>query len=170
MDTDDRQPTPPAFDSAAFRRVLGCFPTGVVVLTAHHSSGPVGMAVNSIVSVSLQPPLLAVCPARSSTTWPLIREARRFCVNVIASHHESAARGFSARTGDRFAEHLIHERLGGPALDEAVAWIDCTLIDEHDGGDHTIAVGRVDALDASGVEISPLVFFRGRYGTFASGV
>ena len=150
-----------------FRHVLGHLPTGVTVLTAHSPSGPVGMSANTVTSVSLDPPLILVCAAKSSETWPAIRAAGRFCVNVMGAHHEEHARRFATRGLDRFEESVLSERAAGPALEDAIAWIDCELVAEHDGGDHTIAVCRVTALEP-GPEREPLVFFRGRYGTFRS--
>lgn len=151
---------------AAFRRVLGHLPTGVTVITAFGGSGPVGMACNSVTSVSLDPPLISFCPARTSETWPRLRAAGRFCINVMADHHEQATRAFARKDVDRFAGVSHHRRIGGPALDDAVAWLDCEIHAEHEAGDHVIVVARVVGLGASdGAE--PLMFFRGTYGTFA---
>jgi len=148
-----------------FRTVLGHMPTGVTVITAHSPDGPVGMSANSLTSVSLDPPLLLVCPAKSSETWPTIREGGRFCVNVMAAHHEPTVRRFAVRGVDRFEGSSYHDRSSGPALDDAIAWIDCELLHEHDAGDHTIAVCAVFDLEHA-PEGEPLVFFQGRYGTF----
>lgn len=147
-----------------FRRVMGHLPTGVVVVAAHGAGQVVGMAVNSITSVSLQPRLVSICAAKSSTTWPQIRRAGRYCVSILADHHEGASRRFS-QPGDRFAGLAWHDRPGGPALDDAVAWIDCELYAEYAAGDHTIAVGAVVSLDAA-EDRRALVFFRGQYGQF----
>jgi 3-hydroxy-9,10-secoandrosta-1,3,5(10)-triene-9,17-dione monooxygenase reductase component len=149
-----------------FRSVLGHLPTGVTVITAHGADGPTGVAANSVTSVSLDPPLILFCPAKSSTTWPSIRAAGRMCVNVMAGHHEELSRQFARKAADRFAGVAWHERAGGPALDDAVAWVECELLQEHDAGDHTIAVARVTAIDAD-EHAQPLVFFRGRYGAVA---
>jgi 3-hydroxy-9,10-secoandrosta-1,3,5(10)-triene-9,17-dione monooxygenase reductase component len=148
-----------------FRSVFGLLPTGVTVITAYTAAGPVGMSANSLTSVSLDPPLLLVCPAKSSETWPTIREAGKFCVNVMASHHEPTVRRFAVRGIDRFEGSSYHDRSSGPALDDAIAWIDCEVLHEHDAGDHTIAVCAVGGLEHA-AEGEPLVFFRGRYGTF----
>lgn len=148
-----------------FRRVLGHLPTGVTVVTARTPGGPVGMAANSVTSLSLRPPLILFCPARISETWPRIRAAGRVCVNVVAGHREDLTRQFSRRGIDRFAGISWHARDGGPALDDAVAWIECTVRAEHDGGDHTIVVLDVRRLEAAPA-CEPLVFFRGAYGTF----
>ena len=157
----------PKVDPERFRRVLGHLPTGVTVVTAHHPDGPVAMSANSVTSVSLDPPLILFCPAKSSTSWPRIRESGRFCVNVFAAHHEEASRRFAARGVDRFAGVAWHARPSGPALDDAVAWIECTIDAEHEAGDHLIVVGAVDEFDLRAGESDPLVFFRGRYGSFS---
>jgi 3-hydroxy-9,10-secoandrosta-1,3,5(10)-triene-9,17-dione monooxygenase reductase component len=153
-------------EPAAFRKVLGHLPTGVTVVTANAVDGPVGMACNSVSSVSLDPPLISFCPARTSETWPALRDCGRFCVNVMANHHEEATRAFARKGVDRFAGIAHHPRAGGPALDDAVAWLDCEIRAEHEAGDHFIVVAAVVALDAQ-PDIAPLVFFRGGYGTFA---
>lgn len=156
----------PGPDPQRFRQVFGQLPTGVTVVTATLAGEPVGMAANSVTSVSLEPPLLLICPARSSTTWPSLRAAGGFCVNVLAHGHEAVSRRFAASGIDRFEGVPWHPRPRGPALDEANAWIDCEIEAEHDAGDHTVVIARVLDLDVSG-GYRPLVFFGGRYGTFA---
>lgn len=151
--------------AAEFRHVLGHLPTGVVIVTSELEGNPVGMAVNSLTSVSLDPPLLLFCPARSSETWPQIREAGSFCVNVMGGHQEEVSRRFASRDGDRFAGLELVSRGGNPALPEAIAWIECSLSTEFEAGDHTIALGQVEALEAC-MDAVPLIFFKGRYGTF----
>jgi flavin reductase (DIM6/NTAB) family NADH-FMN oxidoreductase RutF len=153
-------------DPSLFRHILGHLPTGVTVITAFGGDGPAGMAANSVVSVSLEPPLILFCPGKTSETWPKIREVGSFCVNVMAGHHEEVVRAFAAKETDRFSGVQLESRATGPALPDAVAWLDCTMVDEHDGGDHTIVVARVVALDAL-PEAEPLVFFRGTYGGFS---
>ncbi len=150
-----------------FRRVLGHLPTGVCVVAAFDGDEPIGMSVNSMTSVSLEPPLVLVCPARTSTTWPAIRAAGGFCLSVMAGHHEQICRAFAARNTDRFAGVEWHPRTGGPGLDEAVAWLECKIHAEHAAGDHTIVVSEVLGAEASQQAADPLVFFRGRYGSFA---
>jgi 3-hydroxy-9,10-secoandrosta-1,3,5(10)-triene-9,17-dione monooxygenase reductase component len=148
-----------------FRDVLGHLPTGVTVVTAYTPDGPTGMAANSVTSVSLDPALILFCPGKSSTTWPAIRNSHEFCVNVMAGHHEAVTRQFALKGADRFAGIDYVDRSTGPGLCDAVAWIECRLRNEHDAGDHTIVVAEVVAIEAS-ADVAPLVFFRGRYGTF----
>lgn len=147
-----------------FRRVLGHLPTGVTVVTAFTAEGPRGLSANSVTSVSLDPPLILFCPAKSSETWPALREAGRFVVNVMAGHHEALIRRFAAKGVDRFDGVEFSERPTGPGLVDAVAWIECSLREEHDAGDHTIVVADVLGIEASG-DVDPLIFYRGRYGT-----
>jgi 3-hydroxy-9,10-secoandrosta-1,3,5(10)-triene-9,17-dione monooxygenase reductase component len=163
-DTPPRRP--PTVDSARFRQVLGHFVTGVTVITAVHDGEPAGLAVNSFTSLSLEPPLVAFCAAKSSTTWPSIQAAGRFCVNILAEDQEDVSRLFATRGADKFrGMGWRPAESGSPILAGVLAWIDCVTDVEHDGGDHLIVVGRV--LDV-GVprEQKPLVFFRGGYGRF----
>jgi flavin reductase (DIM6/NTAB) family NADH-FMN oxidoreductase RutF len=158
---------PHAIDGERFRHVLSYLPTGVTVVTAHQASEPIGMSSNSVTSVSLEPPLILFCPAKTSLTWPKIEQTGAFCVNVFAAHHEEISRRFSLRGVDRFAGVAWHERESGPALDDAVAWIECTVDAVYEAGDHLIVVGAVRRLEESKDDLDPLVFFRGRYGSFS---
>lgn len=155
-------------DPRAFRDVLGQLPTGVVVVTALTEEGPVGMSCNSFTSVSIAPPLVSFCPALTSTTWPLIERAGRFCVNVLSSPQSDVCGLMSRKDIDRFASTPWHPRPGGPGLDGARAWIDCEIESLHAAGDHLICVGAVLALEAAPDEAEPLVFWRGAYGSFAA--
>lgn len=118
--------------------------------------------MNSFTSVSLDPPLVGFLPMKTSSTWPLLRETGRFCVNVLASHQEDTSRLFSRKGIDRFAGIDWHERSSGPGLEEAVAWIECELYAEQEAGDHTFVLGRVQHID-SAEGAKPLVFHRGSY-------
>jgi 3-hydroxy-9,10-secoandrosta-1,3,5(10)-triene-9,17-dione monooxygenase reductase component len=156
-----------AIDGDTFRQVLGHFATGVTVITAAGADGPVGLAVNSFTSVSLEPPLVAFCAALSSSTWPSIQQAGHFCVNIIAEDQEDVCRLFATKGADRFTTIGWREstRSGAPILEQVLAWIDCEIDAEHAAGDHIIVVGRVQEV---GVERDgkPLVFFRGGYGRY----
>jgi 3-hydroxy-9,10-secoandrosta-1,3,5(10)-triene-9,17-dione monooxygenase reductase component len=124
------------------------------------------MAANSVTSVSLEPPMVLLCPAKTSTTWPGIRSAGGFCINVMAQHHEQIQRRFAGRDLDRFANVDTLDRYMEPVLGDALAWLECRLEEEHDAGDHTIAVARVLELGVAAEPTDPLVFFRGRCGSF----
>lgn len=151
-----------------YRTVLGHVPTPVVIVTAAGADGPSGLAIGSFVSVSLDPLLVGFFPARTSSSWPVIREVGRFCINVLADDQVSVSQAFAARGGDKFASVECHSGPSGmPIIDGCVAWIDCTLDDEIDAGDHTLVLGRVDALDLPR-DAHALVFHRGDYTSTAA--
>jgi flavin reductase (DIM6/NTAB) family NADH-FMN oxidoreductase RutF len=159
----------PEIDGTTFRRVLGHYPTGVCVVTAVEPDGAsAGMIVGSFTAVSLDPPLVAFFPDKSSTSWPLIARAGKFCVNVLASDQQELCRRFAAKGGDKFAgvSHRLSTN-GSPIIDDVVAWIDCTLDAVHEAGDHFIVLGRVRELDIARAD-QPLLFFRGQYGNFVA--
>lgn len=154
-------------DQARFREALGHFASGVVVVTAAGADGPLGFTCQSFSSLSLDPPLVSFAPARTSSTWPRIREVGTFCVNVLADDHEHHSVRFARSDVDRFAGVSWTPGPGGaPILDGVPAWVAATLEREYDGGDHTIVVGRVRALDTDPTR-APLLFHRGRYGRLA---
>jgi 3-hydroxy-9,10-secoandrosta-1,3,5(10)-triene-9,17-dione monooxygenase reductase component len=158
---------PASFDGAKFRQVLGHFATGVTVITALNDDAPVGLAVGSFASLSLDPPLVLFCPGNQSASWPKIRAAGSFCANILSSDQEHVCRVFASKETDKFAS-IGWSRTpgtGSPRIDGVLAWIDCTIEEVLPGGDHEIVVGRVRDLDARDAH-GPLVFFRGGYGRF----
>jgi 3-hydroxy-9,10-secoandrosta-1,3,5(10)-triene-9,17-dione monooxygenase reductase component len=158
----------PDIDAAHFRQVLGHFPTGVTVITAAGAEGaPAGFAVGSFFSVSLEPALVGFCAGKSSSTWPGIRDAGAFCVNILAEDQEAACRQFSSKIDDKFTGlGWQPASSGSPRLADVLAWIDCDIEAVHDAGDHEICVGRVRELGVER-EDGPLLFYRGGYGRFA---
>lgn len=151
-----------------FREVLGHVPTSVVVVTAAGPEGPVALAIGSFVSVSLEPLLIGFFPAKTSSSWPIIRNLGRFCVNVLADDQTSLSRTFAARGGDKFAS--VDWRpgpSGAPVLDGCVVWLDCDLDVEVDAGDHVLVLGKVTALELSR-DAHALVFHRGDYTSTAA--
>jgi 3-hydroxy-9,10-secoandrosta-1,3,5(10)-triene-9,17-dione monooxygenase reductase component len=156
--------TPRIVDPEAMREVLGHFASGVTVVTAVTDQGPIGFTCQSFSSLSLDPPLIAFAPARTSRTWRQLREIGRFCVNVLAEGQDAVSQNFARSGADKFAgvpwTPSVH---GAPVLDAVVAWIDGELWAEYDGGDHTIVVARVLDLGAH-PDRRPLLFHRGAYG------
>jgi 3-hydroxy-9,10-secoandrosta-1,3,5(10)-triene-9,17-dione monooxygenase reductase component len=144
------------------REVLGTFTTGVVVVTAAGEQ-PLGFTCQSFASLSLEPPLVSFAPARTSTTWPRIREVGRFCVNVLAHDQHELSELFARQGVNRFAAvGWTPSPSGAPIIDGVSAWVDCDLETEYDGGDHTIVLGAVRALQAD-PRRHPLIYYRGRY-------
>jgi len=156
------------FDRAELRRVLGHHPTGVAVVTATSRGGvPAGLAVGSFSSVSLDPPLVAFMPDRTSTSFPAIRDAGSFAVNVLSAHQQTVCRAFAASGGDKFKglTWAPSPVTGSPLLDGIVAWFDCHVDQVVEAGDHFIVLGRVVDFSTAGAD-EPLVFFRGTYGAY----
>jgi flavin reductase (DIM6/NTAB) family NADH-FMN oxidoreductase RutF len=150
-----------------FRSVLGRFATGVVAITAidRETGGPTGLAANSFTSVSLDPPLVAFCVAHTSSTWPRLRVADRICINILSELQLDVCRRLAMKGGDKFATiDWTTSPGGGPVIEEALAWIECTIESEYPAGDHMIVVARVHHLDHH--EGEPLLFYQGSYGRF----
>ena len=148
-------------DSGVFRNVLGHFPTGVTAVTAVNNDKPIGMAIGSFTSVSLDPPLVAFLPGKE------IRESGSFCVNVMGQDQMEVCGVMASRAEDKFADvEWSAAPSGSPIIAGSIAYIDCEIEAIHDGGDHDIVVGRVLELEVMESK-EPLVFFQGSYGTFS---
>lgn len=154
-------------DGRRFRTTLGQFCSGVVIATGSLGGTPAGFAAQSFASLSLDPPLIALCPAKTSTSWPKLRDSGSFCINILAADQKPICDLFAKSGIDKFAELRWRSgRTGSPVLEGILAYLDCDLEAEHDAGDHTIAVGRVRDLDILRPEAAPLLFLRGVYGQF----
>jgi len=163
-----RRPTGSDVSLPRFREVMGTFATGVVVVAAVEPDGtPVGLTVQSFASLSLRPPLVVFCPARTSRTWPRIRRVGSFCVNVLADDQADVATVMAAGgVVDRF-EGLdwTPGRHGAPRLTGALAHVEATVVSVQAGGDHDVVVGRVHAVEHGrpGAGAGPLLYHQGRY-------
>ncbi|SEO41655.1 NADH-FMN oxidoreductase RutF, flavin reductase (DIM6/NTAB) family [Salinihabitans flavidus] len=149
----------------AYRDALGCFATGVTVITAATATGPIGMTANSFTSISLTPPLIAWSPSKSSQRFPFFAAARVFNIHVLGDWQKDLALDF-ARRADAF-DRVAHEIGDGglPLLTDCVSSFTCRQHAVHDGGDHVIVVGHVDtAIHRDG---RPLIFSQGAFGGFS---
>jgi flavin reductase (DIM6/NTAB) family NADH-FMN oxidoreductase RutF len=145
----------------ALRRAFGSFPTGVVAVAAALDGAPVGLAASSFTSVSLDPPLLSVSVARSSTTWPVLRAAPRIGVSVLAGHHATLCRRLAGPAAERFAGVAWQQTTGGAVLlRDAASRFECSVADELPAGDHLIVLLRLHEVDDG--TAPPLVFHRSR--------
>lgn len=161
---------PGSIDAIRFRSVLGRFATGVVAVTAIDpaTGEPTGLAANSFTSVSLNPPLVAFCVAHTSTTWPKIRAADRYCINILADHQREICLQLATKGAAKFAGLTwAKSPAGQPVIDGAIAWLECSAQAEHLAGDHVIVVCQVHHLDTHH-DTGPLLFYRGGYGRFAA--
>jgi 3-hydroxy-9,10-secoandrosta-1,3,5(10)-triene-9,17-dione monooxygenase reductase component len=168
MDEEIELTGAPSFDAAHFRTVLGHFCSGIVIVTGMDAGEPVGLTAQSFLSLSLAPPLVAFAPAKTSSSWPRIRDSGSYCVNVLAEDQEEVCRTFATSGADKFSSVGWRQgRTGSPILNGVLAWIDCRIVAEHEGGDHTIAIGQAIDLDMA-ARGRPLLFYRGGYGRFES--
>lgn len=152
-------------DAAQFRTVLGHFASGVVVVTGATADGPGGFTCQSFFSVSLDPPLVAIAPGRSSTSWPPIAESGAFCANVLTEQQESLCRAFAVSGGNKFdGVGWTTAATRSPVLNDVLAWIDCRIEAVHEAGDHFLVLGRVQEMGYSNGR--PLLFYRGGFGGF----
>ncbi|MDH6132654.1 3-hydroxy-9,10-secoandrosta-1,3,5(10)-triene-9,17-dione monooxygenase reductase component [Kitasatospora sp. MAA4] len=149
-------------EATALRRVCAHFATGVTVITTGEPGNSEAATVNSFTSVSLDPPLVLFCLHRQSRLRPVIQESGGFVVNFLARSQEPLAWAFAGRES-AVVENVAHHRSehGLPILSEALAFLSCRLIEEYDGGDHTILLGEVVELGAPSQDEDPLIFYRG---------
>ena len=149
----------------AYRDVLGQYASGVTVVTTVLDDVPVGMTCQSFTSVSLDPPLVAFLPMKTSRAFAAIRKSRRFCVNFLAAEQADVSNTFASLADDKFAEVTWQPTSNGmPLIDGVVGWVDCTVQDVHEAGDHYLVIGRVEDLGHGDAD-KPLLFHRGRYRT-----
>jgi 3-hydroxy-9,10-secoandrosta-1,3,5(10)-triene-9,17-dione monooxygenase reductase component len=154
------------FDAGRFKEVLGHFATGITVVTAMDGDEPVGFTCQAFTSLSLEPPMVALAPGKTSTSWPRIAAAGHFCVNILSEGQEALCRDFAASGGDKFAGVGWHPAgNGAPVLQGALAWIECSFVRAHDEGDHELVVGLVQDMGVNH-RGRPLIFYRGGFGRF----
>ena len=155
----------PSLDARDFRGALGCFPTGVCIVTTLAPDGRrVGMTANSFSSVSLDPPMILWSLARTAASAAVFRDAEYFVINVLGAGDEELSLHFARPGEDKFAKYA--ERFSGAVLQGAVATFECHSRHRYYGGDHIIMIGVVERyLHTDG---TPLVFSRGRYGSLST--
>jgi flavin reductase (DIM6/NTAB) family NADH-FMN oxidoreductase RutF len=155
------EPTP-----EEFRDVIGRFASGVTVISTVDGGEAFATTASAVSSVCLEPPTLLVCMNRASTTGQAIARSRAFAVNVLAEHQHELAGHFATKDPDKFARVEARTSTHGqPLLPEALAHIECRVVDELVAGTHVVFLGRVVALAAE--EGMPLAYFRGRFGRLA---
>jgi flavin reductase (DIM6/NTAB) family NADH-FMN oxidoreductase RutF len=153
-------------DARDFRSALGCFPTGVCLITALAPQGRrVGLTANSFSSVSLDPPMVLWSLSRRASSAPVFRDAEYFAINVLAAEDQTLSGHFAKSHVDKFAafDERFTAGLGGvPVLQGALATFECHSRHRYYGGDHIIVIGVVERY-AHEPKRSPLLFHRGRY-------
>ncbi|SIR29561.1 NADH-FMN oxidoreductase RutF, flavin reductase (DIM6/NTAB) family [Rhizobium sp. RU20A] len=150
-------------DPRQLRDAFGAFLTGVTVVTTFNAEGqPIGFTANSFTSVSLDPPLLLVCLAKTSRNYAAVTEAAGFAVNILSEAQKDVSNTFARPVEDRFAA-VDWQRgpFGSPVFSSVAAWFDCATHSVIDAGDHAILIGRVEAFENSG--LTGLGYARGGY-------
>ena len=158
-------------DSQTFRQAWGKFATGVSVVTTVQEDGSVhGMTANGISSVSLDPPLVLVCVGHTAASYPLIREAKRFAINIMNEDQRPLAE-YYARPSDQKTGELdvsfTHTERGVATVDGSLAHMDCRVVSEHEAGDHTIFIAEVEEIEIG--DGKPLLYYEGRFSSLANG-
>ncbi len=161
------RPNTDTFDTTGFRRALGAFVTGVTVVTTIQADGtPRGFTANSFTSVSLDPPLVLVCVAKSASSYEVFSQAPQFAVSVLAEDQKDVSGVFASKSPDKFAQVAWQTRAtGAPVMHGAAAHFDCATQQVIDAGDHVILLGRV--IDFAHTGLTPLGYCRGAYVSFS---
>lgn len=156
---------------AEFRRTMAHFATGVTVVTTVLDGRFYGLTVSAFCSVSLDPTLILVSIDKTAQTYPILTESQAFGVNILTAQQQYLSERFARKDtgeGKNFADIRLHTgETGVPLFDEAMAYLECRVVAEYEGGDHTLFLGQVidmhynDAAGADGHE--PLLYFRSRY-------
>ncbi|GAB1644473.1 flavin reductase family protein [Krasilnikovia sp. MM14-A1259] len=147
-------------DLAAYRDAMARFPTGVAIVTTQDENGtPYGFTANSLCSVSLHPPLLLVCLARTAKSFPVFDRSPRFAVSILGSHHTEVAWRFAGRSPDKFGAGGFETTAGGATvLHDALSVLECRVHSRQPAGDHVILLGEVEAVRVAG-RTDPAVYF-----------
>jgi flavin reductase (DIM6/NTAB) family NADH-FMN oxidoreductase RutF len=158
-------------DWNSYRETMRHFATGVAVLTVRDGSTIHGMTANSFASLSKEPMQMLVCIMKNSTTHELVTRSKIFALNILSSEQKTIAQRFAKQIPfppDPFADIPHHrEATGAPIFDECIAFVDCRVVAMHDGGDHTIFVGRVEAAGLGSTHENLLLWYNGSYHTLA---
>ena len=152
----------PPIDPKVFRGALGCFATGITVVTCDGPEGAIGITANSFSSVSLDPPLVLWCLDNSSETCAAFLRAESFAINILAADQQALSARFATRSNHELGDGEFERwTSGAPVLPQALAVLDCLVDAKHPAGDHTIMVGRVVRIQAR--DGDPVLYFRGKY-------
>ncbi len=156
-------------DPHVFREVMGHYPTGVVVVTGRDTEGDIlAMVVGTFNSVSLDPPLVSFMPMMTSRTFAKMRECSSLCINILGGEQEDIVLTIAQRWENKLdGIEWFPSPSGDPVLSESIAWIDTTIWNTVEAGDHWIVLCRVNDMAVAN-PVSPLIFFQGGYGSFVS--
>lgn len=148
-----------------FRDVIGRFASGVTVITVERDGKPLGATASAFTSLSDEPPMVLVCMNRTSETGMAIHELGNFAVNILGESHPDLAMRFAGKGADKFGGVAHEPGVDGAALlIDALATLECTVVEVTSGGTHLVFLASVDR--ASAKPGTPLTYFRGKFGRF----
>jgi 3-hydroxy-9,10-secoandrosta-1,3,5(10)-triene-9,17-dione monooxygenase reductase component len=159
-----------AIEPMSFREALGHYASGITVITSHIDGEPIGFTCQSFYSVSMNPPLVSFSVMSSSASFPKIRQAGRFAVNILSDEQVRISNQFARRGTDKWHGVEWQESpLGNPIIAGSLHWLDCEIYAEHAAGDHMIVIGEVKALNLQeAATTQPLLYFKGQYRNIAA--
>ncbi|MFK9007426.1 flavin reductase family protein [Pseudomonas pergaminensis] len=159
-----------AIEPLSFREALGHYASGITVITSHIDDEPIGFTCQSFYSVSMNPPLVSFSVMSNSASYPKIRQAGRFAVNILSGEQVRISNQFARRGTDKW--HGVDWQaspLGNPIIAGSLHWLDCDIHAEHVAGDHLIVIGEVKALNLQeAAATQPLLYFKGQYCNIAA--
>ncbi len=159
-----------AIEPLSFREALGHYASGITVITSHLDGEPIGFTCQSFYSVSTSPPLVSFSVMASSASYPKIRQAGRFVVNILSGEQAGISNQFARKGTDKWhAVEWQQSPLGNPIIAGSLHWLDCKIHAEHAAGDHLIVIGEVKALSLQATAVTqPLLYFKGQYCNIAT--
>ena len=158
-----------AIEPLSFREALGHYASGITVIASHVDGEPIGFTCQSFYSVSMDPPLVSFSVMRSSGSYPKIRQAGRFVVNILSEAQVQVSNQLARRGTEKWHGVDWQESpLGNPIIADSLHWLDCEIYAEHEAGDHLIVIGEVKALSSQETAATqPLLYFKGQYRNIA---
>jgi flavin reductase ActVB len=149
-------------DKQTFRDALSAFPSGVTIVSTTDEEGRHwGFTASSFSSVSMDPPLVLVCIANTADSHPAFMKARRYAINILAQEQKDIAMHFARKNVDKFGPHEFHygtqDEPHPPVLPGSMASLVCTAHDVYPAGDHTVLIGRIEAVELA--EAEPLIYY-----------
>ncbi|MBY5924062.1 MULTISPECIES: flavin reductase family protein [unclassified Halomonas] len=158
-------------EPARFREALGHYASGITVISSLAEGEPIGFTCQSFYSVSMDPPLVSFSVKSTSYSYPKIRQAGRFAVNMLSAEQAPISNQFARQGADKWQGiEWQASPLGNPLIPDTLHWLDCDIHAEHVAGDHLIVIGEVKALRLNQGEASPsgpLLYFKGQYRQLA---
>lgn len=159
-----------SIEPLSFREALGHYASGITVISSHVDGEPIGFTCQSFYSVSMSPPLVSFSVMSSSASYPRIRRAGRFAVNILSGEQVDISNQFARRGTDKWLGVDWQESpLGNPIIAGSLHWLDCEIHAEHAAGDHVIVIGEVKAMNLQQAAAGqPLLYFKGQYRNLAT--